>query len=153
VFSIGSLYGDAAEVTKPAYATLYSHCEYAMIMPPMMLGMVPTILATEIRQKAMAATNIKHRVTKETKVGFRTTAERKACYEHAAELRGLPFTAFAEQVLDEAAERVIAEAERIQLTARDCTFLMELLANPLPEPPPAFVRATEDFKASQAAKD
>ena len=102
----------------------------------------------------MTATPITHESTKKDRVcNFRTTAARKASYERAAELRGVDFTAFAEQVLDEAATRVIAEAERIQLTARDCQFLMDLLRNPAPEPTPALLQAAEDLKASEAASD
>lgn len=118
-----------------------------------MPAIMPPIMATEMRAMAITETVNRTTVTKETRVGFRTTEERKAYYKRAAELRGQHLTAFAEQVLDEAAERAIAEVERIQMTARDSEFLMALLTDPLPEPPPAFVKAAEDFKASQATDD
>ena len=101
---------------------------------------------------AMTATTIRRQSTKKDRMNIRTTVERKAFYERAADIKGIPLTAFVEQALDEAAKRVIAEVERIQLTARDCQFLMDLLRNPTPEPTPAMLKAAEDLKASQAAQ-
>lgn len=100
---------------------------------------------------ATTATRVRLQVTKKTRMNIRTTKERKASYERAAEIKGIPLTAFVEQVLDEAAERVIAEGERIRLTERDRQFLMDLLVNPAPEPTPALLEAAEDLKESQAA--
>lgn len=108
---------------------------------------------TETSQIAMTATTIRRQSTKKERMNIRTTVERKAFYERAADVKGIPLTAFVEQALDEAAKRVIAEVERIQLTARDCQFLMDILRNPAPEPTSAMLKAAEDLKASQAAKD
>jgi len=79
---------------------------------------------------------------------LRTTPERKAFYERAAATRGQSLTAFAEQVLDEAAESAIAQAERIELSAPDGRFLLELLLGPVPEPSPALRNAAVDLQAS-----
>ncbi len=82
---------------------------------------------------------------------LRTTPERKAVYERAAAARGQTLTAFAEQVLNEAAERVIAESERIDLSARDSRFLLELLLAPPPEPTRTLREAAADLRASDEA--
>ena len=108
---------------------------------------------TQTSQMAMTATTIRRQSTKMERMNIRTTVERKAFYERAADIKGIPLTAFVEQALNEVAKRVIAEFERNQLTARDCRFLMDLLRNPAPEPTPVMLKAAEDLKASQAAKD
>jgi uncharacterized protein (DUF1778 family) len=103
---------------------------------------------------AKIATLARHQVAKKlTRMNIRTTEIRKATYEHAAELRGVALTTFVEATLDAEAERVIAEAECIELTTRDWQFLMDFVRNPAPEPNRALLTAAEDLRASRANAD
>lgn len=87
------------------------------------------------------------RVVRDERIDLRTTREIKDILVSAARHVGTNLTDFiVERALQEARE-ILAERDRIQATAADVEFVLDLLDNP-PEPTPALIKAAYDWRGS-----
>ena len=77
---------------------------------------------------------------KTERIELRVSREEKLMLTRAAALDHVDVTAFVQRAALPAAERRIAEAEKIRLSARDAEKMLELLEHP-PTPTPALVDA------------
>ena len=77
---------------------------------------------------------------KTERIELRVSREEKLILTRAAALEHVDVTAFVKRAALPVAERRIAEAEKIRLSARDAEKMLELLEHPS-APSPALVRA------------
>ncbi len=86
-------------------------------------------------------------MTATARIEMRCEEREKELLHRAAALKGMRTTAFIREQALEQAQRVIDEAERIELNARSYRDVLDLLDNP-PEPNDALRRAMRAYRAS-----
>ena len=82
------------------------------------------------------------RVAREDRIELRTTREEKRLLVAAAAHERLDLTSFIMRNVLPAARRTVNQAERIVLSDRDSTRVLDLLENP-PEPPAVLIAAAQ----------
>lgn len=87
------------------------------------------------------------RLPRDERIDLRTTAENKDILTSAAQYVGTNLTDFIMERALQDARTILAERDRIQSTAADVEFVLDLLDNP-PEPTPALIKAAYDWRGS-----
>lgn len=67
---------------------------------------------------------------KDKRIDFRTTGERKRRYERAAAMRGLSFSDFATEAMDQAAAEIFQQHQTVVLSERGMSAFVDALLNP-----------------------
>jgi uncharacterized protein (DUF1778 family) len=85
------------------------------------------------------------------RLNCRIRAEVKARAEEAARLTGLSITAFTEAALNERAQKVFEQHERLAFSQRDFTRVQELLASP-PAPTKSLIAAMREYDKQKSGQ-
>jgi uncharacterized protein (DUF1778 family) len=85
------------------------------------------------------------KLPRDERIEVRTSAENKDILISAAQYLGTNLTDFIMQRALHDARAILAERDRIQATAADVEFVLDLLDNP-PEPTPALIKAAYDWR-------
>jgi uncharacterized protein (DUF1778 family) len=87
------------------------------------------------------------RVVRDERIDLRTTSEIKDILVSASKHVGINLTDFIVQRALQDAREILAKKDRVDATAADVEFVLDLLDNP-PEPTPALIKAAHDWRGS-----